>query len=102
MRPGRAVFVLAMFDCDLEPYVNHEGQPYSFDLGVLGTGTGVGCIDADGDGAGTSLGCCASRRKVMVSSGAGRSFVLRETGPSTAPRMKVSTSGRLTTSESIC
>lgn len=50
VRPGRAVFVLAMFDCDLEPYVNHEGQPYSLDLGVLGTGTGVGCIDADGYG----------------------------------------------------
>ena len=50
VRPGRAVFVLAMSDCDLEPYVNDEGHPYAFDLGALGTGTGVGCVDADGDG----------------------------------------------------
>lgn len=31
--------------CEIAPVTNPEGEPYTFDRGILGTGTGVGCTD---------------------------------------------------------
>jgi hypothetical protein len=50
VNPGRIVDVLTFRDCQLVPYTNREGEPYGFDVGLRGTGTGAGCVDADGDG----------------------------------------------------
>jgi hypothetical protein len=47
---GRGVQLWAFSECSLQPVVDGQGQPYLFDLGLRGTGTGVGCVDADGDG----------------------------------------------------
>ena len=35
-------------DCRLVPAQNAQGNPYRFDLGVIGTGTGVGCSQVAG------------------------------------------------------
>jgi hypothetical protein len=45
---GRTVELWAFADCQLAPVTNPEGAPYLFDLGVRGTGTGIGCQDAEG------------------------------------------------------
>jgi hypothetical protein len=43
---------LHVFDrCELLPVTGPDGEPYVFDLGYLGRGTGAICVDADGDGA---------------------------------------------------
>ena len=47
---GRSVQLLAFVGCRLRPVKDAEGQPYTFDRGFTGNGTGVGCVDADGDG----------------------------------------------------
>jgi hypothetical protein len=47
---NRTVQLWTFVDCSLQPVTDASGQPYQFDLGFRGTGTGVGCIDADGDG----------------------------------------------------
>jgi len=47
---NRGVQLWAFDDCELQPVTNPEGQPYLFDLGLRGYGTGVGCADVDGDG----------------------------------------------------
>jgi hypothetical protein len=47
---GRAVDLLRFQDCALAEARNPQGQPYTFDLGFTGFGTGVGCVDATGDG----------------------------------------------------
>ena len=36
--------------CELEPVIGPGDDPYAFDLGYLGNGTGVSCGDLDGDG----------------------------------------------------
>ncbi len=48
---GRAADLLAVQDCALVDVTDSDGQPWSFDLGFTGYGTGVGCLDLDGDGA---------------------------------------------------
>jgi hypothetical protein len=40
----------AFSDCKLQQVKDGKGEPYLFDLGFRGNGTGVGCIDANGDG----------------------------------------------------
>jgi hypothetical protein len=47
---GRTVYLWVVQDCALVPVMNPEGDQYLFDLGVRGTGTGLGCVDVDGDG----------------------------------------------------
>lgn len=44
---NRSVQLWAFADCRLQPVVGPDGMPYVFDLGMRGTGTGVGCRDAD-------------------------------------------------------
>jgi hypothetical protein len=45
---GRTVELWAFADCRLAPVTNPENEPYLFDLGFRGTGTGVGCRDVPG------------------------------------------------------
>jgi hypothetical protein len=45
---GRTVQLWAFADCRLAPVTNPEDEPYLFDLGFRGTGTGVGCRDVRG------------------------------------------------------
>jgi hypothetical protein len=45
---NRTVQLWAFADCRLAPVTNPEGEPYLFDLGFRGTGTGVGCRDVRG------------------------------------------------------
>jgi hypothetical protein len=47
---GRSVQLLAFVGCRLRAVRDAKGDPYVFDRGFRGTGTGVGCVDADGDG----------------------------------------------------
>ena len=47
---NRTVQLCAFSDCSLQPVTDPQGEPYLFDLGFRGNGTGLGCIDADGDG----------------------------------------------------
>jgi hypothetical protein len=44
---GRTVQLWAFADCQLAPVTNPQDEPYLFDLGFRGTGTGVGCRDTD-------------------------------------------------------
>ncbi len=46
----RSVQLWTFVDCALRPVTDRQGEPYVFDRGFVGTGTGAGCIDADGDG----------------------------------------------------
>lgn len=45
---GRTVELWAFADCGLAQVTNPQDEPYLFDLGFRGTGTGVGCRDLDG------------------------------------------------------
>jgi hypothetical protein len=45
---GRTVELWAFADCRLAPVTNPQDEPYLFDLGFRGTGTGVGCRDTGG------------------------------------------------------
>jgi hypothetical protein len=47
---NRTVQLWAFADCKLQQVRDNRGQPYLFDLGFRGNGTGVGCVDADHDG----------------------------------------------------
>jgi hypothetical protein len=47
---GQVAHLLAFVDCDLVLVTDADGDPYRFDLGNQGVGTGVRCEDADGDG----------------------------------------------------
>ena len=47
---GRQVLLYGISDCQLVPELNPQGEPYAFDLGFTGFGTGVGCADVDSDG----------------------------------------------------
>lgn len=47
---SRVVDLLRIVNCGFAVVTNPEGQPYTFDRGFTGFGTGVGCIDANGDG----------------------------------------------------
>jgi hypothetical protein len=47
---GRSVQLLAFVGCRLRAVHDVKGEPYTFDRGFTGNGTGVGCVDADGDG----------------------------------------------------
>lgn len=44
---NRGVQLWAFDDCALQPVTDPDGQPYLFDLGLRGFGTGVGCVDGD-------------------------------------------------------
>jgi hypothetical protein len=44
---GRGVQLWAFDDCQLQPVTDPDGQPYLFDLGLRGFGTGVGCVDGN-------------------------------------------------------
>lgn len=46
---NRSVQLWAFDDCKLQQVVDAKGEPYLFDLGLTGYGTGVGCVDADDD-----------------------------------------------------
>jgi len=45
---GRTVELLLVQNCGLFPATNAQGTHYEFDLGVRGTGTGVGCSQITG------------------------------------------------------
>jgi hypothetical protein len=47
---GRSVQLLAFVGCRLRAVKGEDGEPYTFDRGFTGNGTGVGCVDVDGDG----------------------------------------------------
>ncbi|MCU1690119.1 MAG: uncharacterized protein JWN61_209 [Pseudonocardiales bacterium] len=47
---SRVVDLLRIVNCSFTVVTNPQGQPYTFDLGFSGYGTGVGCVDANGDG----------------------------------------------------
>jgi hypothetical protein len=47
---GRAVELLRIADCAVAVVTNAQNEPYMFDLGFTGFGTGVGCVDVTGDG----------------------------------------------------
>jgi len=40
---SREALVYSLAGCAVTPVANEQGQPYTFDLGFAGTGTGVGC-----------------------------------------------------------
>ena len=42
---GRSVDLYTTTDCRLTPTTDERGEPWSFDLGFTGYGTGVGCAD---------------------------------------------------------
>jgi hypothetical protein len=45
---GRAAQLFTYVGCKLEPVLNREGRTYTFDLGFVGNGTGVGCATIHG------------------------------------------------------
>ena len=45
---GREVLLLSVADCAATPTQNAQGEPYTFDKGFTGFGTGVGCTEVDG------------------------------------------------------
>jgi len=45
---GREVLLLSAADCALVPTQNAQGEPYTFDKGFTGFGTGVGCTQESG------------------------------------------------------
>lgn len=45
---GREALLLTVVDCALVAPTNAQGQPYTFDRGFAGEGTGVGCTQDDG------------------------------------------------------
>lgn len=47
---SRVVDLLQIINCEFLVVTNPQNQPYTFDLGFTGYGTGVGCVDANGDG----------------------------------------------------
>jgi hypothetical protein len=47
---NRTVNLYRITGCRLVTVLNPQHQPYQFDRGFRGTGTGVGCVDATGDG----------------------------------------------------
>lgn len=47
---GRVVDLLRIADCSFTVVTNPQSEPYTFDLGFTGFGTGVGCVDVTGDG----------------------------------------------------
>ena len=49
---GREAIVYSLAQCKVQTVANAQGQPYTFDLGFAGAGTGVGCSGADLDLAG--------------------------------------------------
>jgi hypothetical protein len=45
---GREVLLFSAADCAVTPTQNAQGEPYTFDKGFTGFGTGVGCTEVDG------------------------------------------------------
>jgi len=45
---GRVDDLYVFAGCHLDPVVDRKGKPYTFDLGFVGNGTGVGCASVDG------------------------------------------------------
>lgn len=45
---GRAASLFVIHNCSLVPATNPQGRQYTFDLGVSGNGTGVGCSQVAG------------------------------------------------------
>lgn len=45
---GREALVYSLAGCAVTPVQNAQGEPYTFDRGFAGTGTGVGCTADDG------------------------------------------------------
>ncbi|HWJ85067.1 MAG TPA: hypothetical protein VNR62_06540 [Cellulomonas sp.] len=45
---GREALLYSLADCAVTPVQNAQGQPYTFDRGFGGAGTGVGCTEVDG------------------------------------------------------
>lgn len=48
LNTGRSASLYAVIGCELTPTMNEDGEPYIFDLGFTGYGTGVGCVDLGG------------------------------------------------------
>ncbi|WP_147795948.1 hypothetical protein [Cellulomonas sp. Y8] len=48
---NRVADLLVVQDCALVAATDTRGEPWQFDQGFAGQGTGVGCVDLDGDGA---------------------------------------------------
>lgn len=47
---NRVADLLVVQDCELVAATDTRGEPWQFDQGFAGQGTGVGCVDLDGDG----------------------------------------------------
>ncbi|WP_158375579.1 hypothetical protein [Cellulosimicrobium cellulans] len=47
---NRVADLLVVQDCALVDATDTRGEPWQFDQGFAGQGTGVGCVDLDGDG----------------------------------------------------
>jgi len=47
---NRVADLLVVQDCALVAATDTRGEPWQFDQGFAGQGTGVGCVDLDGDG----------------------------------------------------
>lgn len=45
---GRSVALYGLSGCAITVTENEQGEPYTFDKGFTGYGTGVGCIESDG------------------------------------------------------
>ena len=45
---GREALVYSLAGCAVTPVANAQGQPYTFDRGFAGEGTGVGCTQSEG------------------------------------------------------
>lgn len=53
---NRTTLLYAVVDCALQPVLGPDGQPFAFDRGFRGNGTGVGCSGSSADGARSLLG----------------------------------------------
>ena len=99
---SRSVSLLTVVNCALPVVLNPQGQPYTFDLGFAGNGTGVGCVDATGDGALDLVGLNIIRdaagtatsvtTTVINVSGTSASNGATTTGPATAAALEAASS----------
>lgn len=97
----RSVQLWTFVDCALRPVTDRQGEPYVFDRGFVGTGTGAGCIDADGDGRRDLVGLNVIRSDDPVVEWS-RTIIDRDGLLATAPSTPVGSIYRRTRPVSAC